>query len=641
MNPQLAILCVDDDMIILNALKRELTHAFEAEYLIEICQNSEEALDAVRALTEESYDIAVAIVDYILPDMKGDEILRYIHELVPRARTIMLTGQATPEGIGRAVNTANLYRFIAKPWNADDLVMTIKEAIRSYTQELEVDWLHRELEAYAQSLEEKVAARTDALNATFQELEHAKNTAEAANRAKSVFLSNMTHELRTPLHVILGFSQILARNPHLDAEGLDSVRIINSSGEHLLAQINEVLDMSKIEAGYMRVQQQNIDLPDEIDQILDLFQLRAREKQLTLHVELARDVPRYIRIDSVKLRQIIINLLNNAIKFTTTGGVTLSVRSIRKERASCLSLDVEDTGPGIPAEELNDLFLPFHQTKSGQLVQGGTGLGLSISQKFAEIMSGTIRVHSEVGVGTRFTVELPFDIVEAADHPRRTVDSRRIIGLAPGQPHYRMLVVDDQDTNRQLVVKLLRPFGFEMCEAANGQEAYALWRTWKPDLIWMDMRMPVMNGYETTRLIKATEQGKHTVVIALTANSFVDDQPNILAAGCDDVLHKPFQEALIFELIARHLHVQYLCEEPQPEPPRYQEDELLRELAKLPDHLFTSLESAVKITDMQHTTDLIAEVRQHDEMLAETLMYFAEKFEYPRIAQFMEQAQRQ
>ncbi|GAK49721.1 putative Histidine kinase [Candidatus Moduliflexus flocculans] len=640
MNMRLAILCVDDEMIILDTLKRELLRAFGTEYLVEICQTSDDAFETVRALTADAYDIAVAIVDYILPEMKGDEILRTIHERVPRARTIMLTGQATPEGIGNAVNTANLYRFIAKPWNSADLVMTVKEAVHSYTQEIEVERLHRELEAYAQSLEEKVAERTEALRETFKELEQAKNAAEAANRAKSVFLANMTHELRTPLHAILGFSQILTRNRFFDAEGLDSARIINRSGEHLLTLINDVLDMSKIEAGYMTVQQQNIDLPNVIGEIIELFQVRAKEKRLTLRVELARDLPRYVRIDSGKLRQIIMNLLNNAIKFTTVGSVTVSVCCVRRDFTLWLIFTVEDTGSGISPEELDNLFIPFHQTHDGKLIQGGTGLGLSISRKFAEMMSGTISVQSELGVGTRLTVELPIELATTADMSTRTIDPRNIIGLAPGQPRYRMLAVDDRETNRQLIVKLLRPLGFEMREACNGQEAYSIWRTWQPHLIWMDMRMPLMDGYEATRQIKSTEQGKQTIIIGMTANSYIEGQPDILTVGCDDVLYKPFQNAQIFDIVARYLNVEYLYEDPAPEPPRYCEEDLPKEFAKLPDKLLEALKYAINITDMQNTALLIEEVRQHNAMLAETLAYLTEQFEYPRIAECIEQAQR-
>jgi len=641
MNTRLAILCVDDEMIILDTLKRELFRAFGTECLIETCQTSEDAFEAVRSLEADSCHVAVAIVDYILPDMKGDEILRTIHALAPRARTIMLTGQATPEGIGRAVNTASLYRFIAKPWNSDDLVMTVKEALHSYTQELEVERLHLELQAYAESLEEKVAERTETLRETFQELERAKETAEAANRAKSVFLANMTHELRTPLHAILGFAQILRRNRSLDVEAADSAGIIYRSGEHLLSLINEVLDMSKIEAGYMTVQRQNIDLPDFIADIIDLFQIRAKEKRLTLCVELADDLPRYIRIDSGKLRQILINLLNNAIKFTTIGGVTMSVCTRRQDFDLLLAFEIEDTGTGIPEEELDKLFVPFHQTRNGQLIQGGTGLGLSISRKFAEMMSGTLTVESEFGVGTCLKLELPLEIAQRSDIPARNPDPRIIIGLAPGQPRYRMLVVDDRETNRQLIVKLLRPLGFEMREACNGQEAYAIWRTWKPHLIWMDMRMPVLDGYEAARQIKATEQGKQTVIIGMTANSFLEEQPNMLTVGCEDVLYKPFQHSQIFDIVARHLHVEYLYDDPIPEPQRYREEELPDEFLKLPPELLKSLKYAINITDMRHTAILIDEVRQHNAMLAETLTFLTEQFEYPRIADYIEQAQRE
>ena len=399
------------------------------------------------------------------------------------------------------------------------------------------------------------------------QLKKAKENADAANRAKSDFLAHMSHELRTPLNAILGFTQLMSRDALLKPEQQENLSIINRSGEHLLTLINDVLEMSKIEAGQTTLNENCFDLHGLLDSLQEMLEIQAAEKSLQLIFERSSDLPQYICTDESKLRQVLINLLGNAIKFTLQGVVSLRVSINNKEELTenngqlILQVEVEDTGPGIAQEEINKLFEPFAQTETGRRSQEGTGLGLPISRKFVNLMGGNISVTSTVGVGTIFKFYIKIKIAAVSSiAPAKT--EQRIIGLASGQPSYRILVVEDKWANRQLLVQLLLPLGFEVKEAANGQDAIALLETWTPDLIWMDMRMPIMDGYAATKEIRAKIWTKPPIIIALTANAFEEERMVALSIGCDDFVRKPFQEHTILEKIAEYLGVEYIHAEP-------------------------------------------------------------------------------
>ncbi|KAB8332188.1 response regulator [Scytonema tolypothrichoides VB-61278] len=407
------------------------------------------------------------------------------------------------------------------------------------------------------------------------ELKEAKEAADKANRAKSEFLANMSHELRTPLNAILGFTQLMNRDTSLKAEHQKYLNIINRSGEHLLVLINDILQMSKIEAGGMTFNENKFDLYYLLNSLEAMLKLKAQSKGLNLIFERTLQVPQYITTDESKLRQVLINLLDNATKFTEKGSITLRVsidqssRDRQQQQHSSpfhLLFEVTDTGPGIHPNEFDKLFQAFEQTATGLKSGEGTGLGLSISHKFVQMMGGQIKVSSTLGVGTQFSFFIPVE--EATETKTQTLEftSHKAIGLASEQPAYRILVVEDQQTNRMLLVNLLNNLGFQVQEATNGQNALTLWRIWQPHLIFMDIRMPLMDGCEATRLIKQRERKTHqhshkTIIIAITASAFEEEKLKILSAGCDDILSKPIQEQDILEKISKYLGVQFLYQE--------------------------------------------------------------------------------
>lgn len=385
------------------------------------------------------------------------------------------------------------------------------------------------------------------------ELRIAKEAAESANRAKSTFLANMSHELRTPLNAILGFAQLMERDTTITTRQRDFLGTINRSGEHLLTLINDVLEMSKIEAGRIVLMPAPCNLYQLLQAVEEMFQIRATAKQLSLSFTLSPDLPQFILIDEGKLRQVLINLLSNAIKFTDTGRVSL----FASYQANQLEFEVQDTGRGIASEELEHLFQPFVQTASATQTKEGTGLGLTISRQFVQLMGGDIEVHSTINTGSTFRFTVAAVLAESFE-TAISVSHQQVQSLAPSQRTYRLLIVDDLVENCDLLLHLFGDVGFEVRSCLNGQEAIAQWQAWQPDLIWMDMRMPVMNGYEATQHIRQLEPSRKTKIIALTASAFEEQRSRILAVGCDDLVRKPFREQVLFDKLVEHLGVEYI-----------------------------------------------------------------------------------
>jgi two-component system, sensor histidine kinase and response regulator len=431
-------------------------------------------------------------------------------------------------------------------------------------------------------------------------LQKAVVVADAANLAKSEFLSSMSHELRTPLNAILGFSQVMVRDSSLKNEHQQHLEIINRAGEHLLSLINDILEMSKIEAGRSQLNESSFNLRRLLETLEEMFRLKAKSKRLQLSFEVAESVPHFVNGDEGKLHQILINIVGNAIKFTEKGRIMLRLKNKVEENPvsqtaefadtetktakinsetsppkyfDCvgtdsispvslrLNFEIQDTGQGIAPEEMDKLFAPFEQTKAGYKSQQGTGLGLPISRKFVQMMGGDIAVSSTPDVGSTFSFDIQLRLAEPTEI-EMLKPQKKVIGLAPNQPEYRILVVDDRADNCLVIERLLSPLGIVVREARNGEEAIAVWEEWQPHLIWMDMQMPVMNGYEATRQIKSHPLGKKTVIVALTASAFEEERKTILAAGCDDFLRKPFEAKILFSIIEKYLGVRYIYEEP-------------------------------------------------------------------------------
>jgi two-component system, chemotaxis family, sensor kinase Cph1 len=509
-----------------------------------------------------------------------------------------------------------------------------KETVR----EQSLPWQQIEIDA---ALELRNTLMLAVLEFSHAVLQETAKQAEVANRAKSQFLAKMSHELRTPLNAILGFTQIMIRENTFPSQQRKNLEIINRSGEHLLELINEVLEMSKIEAGKVTLNEHKFDLHWVVESIREMLQIKASAKRLEVVVERSQDVPRYVIADEGKLRQVLINLLENAIKFTQQGSVKLHIKIANNQQSTLntqrltILFQVADTGQGIARHELQTIFDPFVQTTTGRQSMQGTGLGLPISKQFVRLMGGDISVTSTPNLGSIFQFDIQVGLPDETDVVEPSTP-KRVISLEPNQPQYRILVVEDVEENRFLLVRLLESVGFEVRSVVNGLEAIAIWQEWEPHLIWMDMLMPVMDGYEATKQIKATLKGQATVIIALTAHAFSEERSTVLETGCDDFIPKPLKEDILFEKIAAYLGVKYIyAEENQltsselsTQPVNLTEEAL----NTMPIEWLRRLHWAVMAVDDLLVLELINEIPEEQTALAETLRNLVENFRLDIIA---------
>ncbi|MDZ4169705.1 MAG: response regulator [Coriobacteriia bacterium] len=449
------------------------------------------------------------------------------------------------------------------------------------------------------------------------ELSGANDLLRQATQAKSAFLSLISHEIRTPMNAILGFAQLMAREPGITQQQRERLAIIDRNGEYLLALINDVLEMAKIESGRSTLRASTFDLAVMLADLDAIFRDRAHSAGIDLRVELTADLPRFVTTDKAKLRQVLVNLLGNAVKFTQTGSVTLEATAERSGEDTALTFIVTDTGVGVDESEIELMFEPFSQTESGRTMGTGTGLGLAISQQYVRLLGGELTATSSRGVGSRFefTVCVEEGEADAAETPSAPERIRR----AP-DGGLRVLVADDFAEMRTLLSEMLTNLGYEVETASDGREALERFHAAPPDLVLLDMRMPIMGGLEVIREIRTGDVAPETPIVALTANAFVETRGELLDAGANDFLSKPCTETELADALGELL-------EPTPAATAPAREAVAGEPAAAPQHLIARVKRAAVMGDFDKVAALVDEVREFDSRLAEQLHGFAADYD--------------
>ncbi|MES2261543.1 MAG: ATP-binding protein [Pseudomonadota bacterium] len=478
-----------------------------------------------------------------------------------------------------------------------------------------------ELRRYRAHLEELVRERTS-------ELSIALTRAEAANRAKSVFLSNMSHELRTPLNAVIGFSQLLSGAADTSAEQKNKLEMINRSGHHLLSLINDILELSKIEAGKVALQVAPVDLYALFESVLEMVQMRASPQGMQLNLDCA-GVPQLILADGIKLRQVLLNLLSNAVKFTERGSVTLTVRGAAQDGEQVrLQFSVIDTGPGIADEDRQRIFQPFVQAAT-PATQAGTGLGLTISREFVQLMGGELELDSRIGAGSTFSFALDVTRCAAVGTPSRARE--RVAGLPAHERGKRILVVDDNADGRQLLYSLLAPLGFTVDQACDGIEGEASILALQPDLVFMDWRMPRMDGLELTRRTRAHGTLRQPRIVILTASAFEEERREALASGADDFMRKPLEQDQLYAMLELQLGLHFLREQPAAPAPSTQPALSADDLAPLAPEVRAQLKQAIADLNLARIESLLERIAAQHPQLPARIRHMLERAEYRQL----------
>ncbi|MCX7593393.1 MAG: response regulator [Fischerella sp.] len=607
------ILIVDDSLENLQAIFATLSH--NGYTVWSLTQGSMVLATAKLALPD------LILLDIKMPEIDGYEVCQQLKadEVTSHIPIIFLSVSHDVFDKVKAFKIGGV-DYITKPFQAEEVLARVEN-------QLIIQRLTQQLKQQNQQLQKEIAERYKA-----------EAAAAAASQAKSNFIANMSHELRTPLNAILGLTQLISRDFDLSDDVRENLKIIHRSGEHLLALINDILELSKIEAGVIWLEESSFDFYYLLDSIEEMFQIKAAQEKNQLIFNIAPNTPQYIKTDKKKLRCCLINLIENAIKFTKNGTVILRVSMEYVEKNSpYLLFEVEDTGCGIAQDEIEKLFDAFVQTEVGQKSREGTGLGLTITRKFVQMMGGNITVESNLGQGSIFKFQIKITVVDASE---AIAKQQRVIGLQAGQPVYRILVVDDTIENTKSLVKLLERTGFVVRTAENSQEAIAFWESWQPHLIWINTHISFMEN--AIREIRKRERQEssfsshhpyptvsrpesvytpslHTIIIALTTTISIERQREILAVGCDDLVSKPFSQEIIFAKMAEYLEVSYIYEQlpviSNSAHKRYPDSFLLQELALMPLNWVRDLYQASNEVNEELICKLIEDIPKDRECL--------------------------